>query len=164
MDEELDTMETEVRYVLEDRIHYARDGEQVEAEFITLRAPTSRHTKPCAALEQAFFRATRDQASGVEVSERDKDAPTPEITGSDIMIGIAASTTVDLADVMEVGRTLFLSPGVAFIEGEVPMKTKHLDDMSHRDFKAMLGQYVRDFLIASSLQLTKEPSSKGSVT
>lgn len=164
MDDELDTMETEVRYVLRDRFSYARQGEQVEAQFVVLRAPSSRNSKPCAALEQAFFRATREQAGSGEAVERDADVPVPEITGSDIMVGIAASATVELGDVMEVGRTLFTQPGVALIEGETQMKPKNIDDMSLRDFKAMLGQYVRDFLIASSLPQTSGPSSKESPT
>ena len=163
MDDELDTMATEVRYMLEDRISYAHGGDQVEAEFIALRAPTSQHAETCAAIEQAFFRASREAASSSEPTD-ETDEPTPEITGADIMMGIAASTSVDLGDVLKAGRALFQQPGIALLDGETAIKRKNLDDMSLRDFKAMLGQYVRDFLIASSLQRMSEPSSKGSAT
>ncbi len=167
MSEELDgrTMIKESRYVLEKRFNYARGGQEVEAEFIVLHAPSSRHAKPCGRIKQAFTRASiehaeRARAAGgvVEVGEAE------EPSGAEMMMGIAASPVVEYDEVLETGRLLFEQPGVAFVEGEVPMKRSHIDRMTFADFEGMLGQYVRDFILRSSSLETRTTSSKESRT
>ena len=152
---------TEFNYVLKTKFGYANKGESAQAEFITLTAPTSRTTRECAALKQAFFRATSEQESTTTVSNAEVDI---DIDGSDIMALLAISKSVDLPDVMDIGKKLFQMPGIAQIDGETKLGNTHIDRMSVDDFEAMLGEYLINFILASSLRQMKEKSSKVSQT
>lgn len=148
---------TEIDFPLTQAFTYAHQGSNVEATFVRLTAPTSRHSKECAALKQAFFRAQNSfqaQASDVEPSGE-------KIDGSDVILMMAASTAVELPDVFDVARRLF-SGGVALVDGETKLTGGLMDRMSQDDFESMLGEYLVNFTLASSLEKMNEKSSPAS--
>jgi hypothetical protein len=153
----LDENETEFQYILQTKFSYANKGETVQAEFITLSAPTSRTTRECAALKQAFFRATNDQETTTTTRESDADL---DIDGSDVMALLAISSSVDLPDVMDIGKKLFQMPGIALVDGETKLGSTLIDRMSVDDFESMLGEYFVNFILAFSLRKMKDKSSK----
>lgn len=135
-------------------------GEKEDASFITLKAPTSRNSRECAALKQAFFRAVADNEGG----EGDGESNLENIQGADVLMTMAMSTAVDLPDVLETAKHLFTKGRVAFVEGEekVPLTKPLLELMSQDDVEGMLGDYLVNFTLASSLQRMRSKSSKAS--
>lgn len=143
---------------------YDRKGEQYNASFITLTAPTSRHMKECAGLTQAFYRASRESAERVRNApsvEAMAEAADAEMTAIDVVQGISACACVELSDVFDIARRLFLS-GVALVEGEVKL-TSHLADLiGMPDWQQMVGGYIINFATASTPEPTRRQSCEGS--
>ncbi len=151
-----DEMKTEFNFTLTTQFQYAEgSGEQISAKFITFHAPTRKSIKECSALKQAFFRAMNEQDTSKATGETEV-----EIESKDIMALLAISNKVDLPDVMEVAASLFQIPGIALIDGEHKFKTALMDRVSVDDFEAMLGEYLLNFTLASSLNQLKEKSRK----
>ncbi len=155
---EVDEIKTEFRYVLASTFQYSKEGEQTNAKFIALTAPTSKCMRECAALKQAFFRAIDDQKDA-KAARGDVDTDL-EITGEDILSMLSMSKTVDLPDLLDTAKQLFLMPGIALIDGEHKLKTTLIERMHIDDFQNMFGEYMVNFILASSLKLLKEKSSK----
>jgi hypothetical protein len=148
-------MRTEFNYELESPIEYASKGEQHEAGFITLQAPTSRNLTECAQLKQAFFRALPKTPANTEVElPEEGDA---ELDGPGVMLLIAMSTEVELATVLCIARELF-SSGLAQVDGEEKLTKTLLDKMSQDDLENMTGAYLANFILASALQKLKQSS------
>lgn len=148
---------TEFEYVLQQPIDYDIKGERETAQMILLKAPTSRNSRECAALKQAFWRSADREGTSTEDKEVDVD-----IKGQDVIVMLAMSTKTDLADVMDIAHRLFTKGKVAFVDGEVPLTKPLLENMSQEDVEAMLGEYLVNFTLASSLAQMKAKSSKGS--
>lgn len=148
--------QTEFQYILKQPFTYAHKGDNVEAKFIALTAPTSKTTHECAALKQSFFRAMSEREGTSETTD-DTDI---EIEGADVMSLIAMSKDVDLPEVLDIGKRLFQMPGIALVDGETKFGNAILDRMSLDDFEDMLGEYMVNFILASSLKRLKEKSSK----
>ena len=154
---------TEFDYHLTQRFSYHFKGQQTEASFITLKAPTSRNLAESGALSQAFGRAQaahQDRpsvqaaiAAGAGSAEEDV-----KIAGSDVILGLISSTAVDYPEVLAIAKKLF-SGGVALVEGETKLSVPLIDLMSVDDFEAMLGDYLVNFTLASLLTSTKTDSS-----
>lgn len=159
MSDEITNEETH-RFVLETPFRYAtKGGDQETASWIELRPPTTRHSRECAALKQAFLRASNslEESSGTPTEiESDKKSEGP--SGMGLVTVIAMSTVVDLPDVLEVARKLF-SNGVAWVEGEMKLTAKLIEGMSQDDFERMLGEYLVNFTLASTLAQAKKTSS-----
>lgn len=148
----------EIRFDLKRSVlTYAAGGEEATASFVMLSAPTSRHSKECAFLKQAFFRAL-PKSDGQDEPEGTQEKP----NGTQIMTIIAMSMDVDLAQVFDVAGRLFTQGGVAQVDGDHKL-TKHLLEKLHQDdFEAMVGEYMANFTLASALEAMKEKSSAAS--
>lgn len=136
--------------------YHSRSGDQEQAGWIELHAPSTRNSDECAALRQAFMRTIGEKA--------DEDAEEVEVEGTPegpdplhIINAMAMSTSVDLPAVMKVAKKLF-SSGVALVEGEVKLTNKLIESMTMEDFERMLGEYLVNFTLASTL-VRKEKSS-----
>lgn len=147
---------TEFDYVLETPFGYAYQGGQQEASFVQLRAPSSRNSRDCAALKQAFWRTVDPDREGKENADASE-----KITGEDVMMMLAMSKDVDLPDVIDVACRLFTKGKVAFVDGETPLTKPLLENMMQDDLEAMVGEYLVNFTLASSLAQMEKKSSKG---
>jgi hypothetical protein len=136
----------EFNFQLTKSISYSKDGQSREADFVTLRAPTSRNVKECALLKQAFFRSL-PKSEGQE-SGKPEDSV---IEGHDVMDIIAAGNC-DLGEVLETARHLFTKGKVAMVDGETPLTQPLADALSVEDFEGMVGEYLVHFTLASSLR------------
>jgi len=147
------------RFILDKPFKYGtKSGDQDSASWIELRPPTTRNSRECSALKQAFFRAANESESEEGgPTEIDGDARGPQ--GEGIIAVMAMSTEVDLPEIMEVARKLF-SSGVAQVDGETKLTTRLIESMSQDDFERMLGEYLVNFTLASALARTRKPSSK----
>ncbi len=145
---------------------YSRGGGQEEATFVKLLAPTSRNSREGGALFQAFGRAQTELAERRAVttaatSKAQEESDAEDITGEDVILMLAASSSVEYPDVLDVARKLF-SSGVALVDGETKLTGGLMDRMSLVDFERMLGEYLVNFTLASLLSKTKGSSSPGS--
>ncbi len=153
----MEDRKTEFEFPLTTPISYARGGSQEEAQFILLKAPSSRNSRQCAALKQAFWRSVNPDRGQEGGNETDASAV---ITGQDVVTMISMSQVVDLADVLDVAKDLFTKGKVAQVDGEVPLTRPLIDEMSQDDVEAMVGEYLVNFTLASSLAQMKAQSSK----
>ena len=140
----------EFRHMLQKPFEYTLGGDMATAQFIELRAPTSKHLKHTAKLKQSFMRAMKDMASesdGTSGADSDGDA---EMDGSKIVMFIAMSD-VDLGEFLMAGRDLLAADGIAFVDGETKMKYPLVDKLSQDDLEMMIGGYLANFTLASTL-------------
>lgn len=161
--DERDELKTEHNFPLASPFKYAKQGDNVSAQFIVLHAPTSKHSKPCAFLKQAFFRALPDRKEGSTRADVDVEE-IKSIDGEDIIMMMSQSRDVDLAEVMEAGKNLFAGTNIAMVDGEVKLNQHMLDNMTQDDFEKMLGEYLVNFTLASSLSKMRKTLSSRSST
>lgn len=146
---------TEFQYRLLTSLPYSSGGEIVDGTFITLSAPSSRNSKECAKLKQAFFRSI-DQSAEVNENAKEPSAES-ENTGEGVMIMLAMSKDVELDDVMDTARRMFTSGNnIAMVEGEAKLTSPLIDKMTMDDFERMTGEYMLRFILASALAKMKE--------
>lgn len=141
---------TEFNFELEVPIKYAYEGEMVDGTFITLKAPSSKNMLECSVLKQAFFRALPTDTDSTQNSS-DDDGEKADLTGDAIMTLIMMSQNVELATIIATARDLF-SSGVALLEGETKVTKPILDDIDPDDLERMIGDYLVNFILASSLK------------
>lgn len=153
-DREKPERKTELDFYLDTPISYAYEGDRKETSMFRLFAPNSKVSRECAALKQAFSRASVPTAVQQEAAIRAKAEGRVKDDGSDpdaeeVILLLAQSSTVDLPDVLEVARRLFLSPGIVKIDGSEKLTAHVLDSVSQDDFERMLGEYLVGFTLAS---------------
>lgn len=136
-------------------LSYSSGSSQHDATFIRLFAPSSRVSRECSALKQAFLRAVPKEVSAAAAEAGTSDSA-DDLDGSDVIQILALSTVVDLPDVLEVGRRLLLAPNIAKVEGEVKLTNALMERLDQEDFENMLGEYMVNFTLASTLSKTKK--------
>lgn len=146
-----------VRVALATPISYAGpDGTMRQGNWVELSAPTSSAFRLALKIKQQLMRAI--VAEGRKIAERAASlppaAPTePEEKAAELLRGsdylaMLASSDADIAGLAEKVRELFLSHGVAKIEGETRVTALILDSMSMHDFEALVGEYLATFPLA----------------
>lgn len=136
-------------------------GEFADTEFITLKAPTAKVIAETSALKQAFFRAS--QETGDDAESKDVEV-TPDIHGHDVISLLSISSTVDMPEIMEIAKKLFMAPGIAMVGGDTKFKQEMFSRMSVDDFETMLGEYLVRFVLASSLKRMQQKLGQRSQT
>jgi len=140
-------------FELTEKFEYASKGDMVQASFIELAPPTSKNMTECAALKQAFYRALPegdDDNSNENPGADEKIA----ITGSEVIALILRSKDVELITVLLHAHELFKSVGL--VEGEEKLTKPLIDKISPDDFENMVGEYLINFILASTLQKMKK--------
>lgn len=146
-------MKESIVYELKNKFNYAHKGNETEAGFIELKAPSSKNMTEVAALKQAFCRALPDSKNASDSDKEGKDID--DITGADIMGLILRSKDVELITVLLHARVLFMS-GIALVDGEEKFTRPIADSMDPDDFEEMTGEYLANFILASILLKMKE--------
>ncbi len=145
---------TEYDFYLGVPLSYSSGSAQQDATFIRLFAPSSKVSRECSALKQAFLRAVpkdmnADAKAKAQAAEADK------LTGPDVIQILAMSADVDLPDALEIGRQLLLAPSISKVEGDTKLTRALLDRLDQEDFENMVGEYLVNFTLASALSKTK---------
>ncbi len=146
---------TEHDFYLLTPLSYSSGSSQQDATFIRLFAPSSRVSRECSALKQAFLRAVPKEASVSASVATVPDDSADSLDGSDVIQILALSSVVDLPDVLEVGRRLLLSPNIAKVEGETKLTNALMERLDQEDFENMIGEYMVNFTLVSVLSKTK---------
>ena len=143
-----------VNYTLKTPFPYAKSGDMVDATFLSISAPTSRHARACSTLKQVFARAGQaiaDTISDEAAAEAEANDHTP--TGGEVLMMLATSKVVDYADVIEVGRGLLVGEagvtGLALVDGEEKLTNGLVDDMDLDDLEGAVGAFLAGFTVPS---------------
>ncbi len=153
---DLDDEVEEIRFPLSKPFKYhTKSGGEARATWIELSAPTTRNSREIAALEQSFLRAANSQADGDDGDKGDPgsgvtvegDSKGPDPIG---IVAVIAMSQEDFPAVLEVAKKLFAS-GVAQVEGETKLTSNLIEKMANKDLERMLGVYLLNFTLASSL-------------
>lgn len=144
-----------IRYTLISQFDYSVKGDTVTAEFIELTAPTSKNMYQCADLKQAFFRAISEHnKTQNSPADSEEDTKIEDLTPIELISALYASNTVDMKEILGVSVELFKS-GVAKVDGETKLTKPLIDEMSTDDLEGILGEYLLNFILASSLNMMK---------
>jgi len=142
----------EVLYTLQDKtVLYAKDGDEVVAEFVQLTAPSSKQLKHTTFLKQSFFRALNSLQGSAEQKE---GAESPDMKAEDV-ISMLYMSDVDMNGVLLSAIELFNS-GVALVDGEHWFTKPIIDTLSPDDLELMTGTYLVNFILASALAKAKK--------
>jgi len=138
---------TEITYELKSPFEYAFKGDNRDAAFITLTAPTMKQHSQAADLKQSIIRIVREAVkdSGDDESEDSKEDE--QITSSMIIATIYGSACVEANVVWAQARAL-LKENVALVDGEQKLTTPLMEKMSPDDFENMVGEYIANFTLA----------------
>lgn len=139
----------EIRYELKNPFTYHYKGEEKEAQFITLNAPTMKHMKHREPLKQAFYQAVLDLQNNT-TDDKPQTKSDETMKGEDILMLLRASQKVNTFQLGLHFVQLLISKGIALIDGSEPVTQKVVDDLDPEDFDNLMGDYLANFIAASS--------------
>ncbi len=145
-----------VTHTLQHPISYSMGGAVVECSHIELVEPTGRVSHICNAIEGLVQSAILKAADAIDDSvieqaqaqagERDPADAEAEEKDGDSILAVVMSGGTDMEKLTLHFRELFRE--VALMGGEKKLTTPRMDDMSHRDFKALMGKYTANFILS----------------
>jgi len=136
----------EVTAELTDSFEYAYKGDQREAQFISLFAPTMRQHSQAAALKQSIMKMIAKAVKDVDDDSTDVSDES-EVTAEMVITTIYTSECVEANVVWEQAKALF-KEGAALIDGEQKMTAPLIEKMSPDDFEKTVGKYIANFTLA----------------
>lgn len=143
-----------VTFELSKPISYANgSGQNIEANHISLEEPTGKVSHLCCEIESLIQSGLLNMADMINkddieaAKEAAKAKNDEETTGpdADAVLSIMSSGGVNMTKVVLTFRELFKM--VALMGGEKPLTTPRMDDMSHKDFRQMMGEYAANFIL-----------------
>lgn len=142
---------SEFIYELKDPFDYAHEGETVEASFVTLIEPGYQQLNHVVPIKQAFMSAI----TGLKVSDEDREkaaedkdkAKDTDMKGDDV-IQLFTQWNGDLTKVYKNAEKVFKAGG-AQIDGQEKITQALLDKFSLKDFEALVGEYIANFIVPS---------------
>lgn len=148
---------TAINFELSKTISYANGtGDPIECSHIELREPTGKVSHVCCAIEGLIQSSLLQMADHLDdsVLEEAKEAAAQPKAGDvdaeeekdgDAVLALMVSGGADMNKVVIHFRELFKQ--VAWMGGEKKITTARMDDMSHKDFRKMIGVYAANFIL-----------------
>jgi hypothetical protein len=141
-------------YELKHPFKYANKGEQVDASFITVFAPTFKQIDKVAPIKQAFTVAIDEISSGQEdVKEKEGEKESEGITPSQVL-QLLYRANADITKLFLHAQELFKS-GAALVDGESKLTIPLMEKMSLDDFEGLVGVYIANFIVPSLMDGTE---------
>lgn len=148
-----------IDFPLTKTFNYANNsGAQIECSHIELREPTGKVSSTVCAIEGLIQHAilsmadmlddaTVEAAKEAAAVQNDQDQSTDSIEekDGDAMMATLVASGVDMEKLVLHFRELFKQ--VAWMGGEKLITTPRMDEMSHRDFRMMMGVYAANFIV-----------------
>lgn len=126
-------------------------GEEIEAQFITLKEPSVKQMVACATLKQAFMRVLAKESDDADdTSESDEKVDTSEVPMENRIINALYTSDTDINKVFLSAKELFKEVGL--VDGEKKVTNPLLDSMCLEDIEMMTGKYMANFILASVLK------------
>lgn len=139
-----------IEFILSKEITYHHQGTSKQGQMLVLTAPTNAHTRHRVKLQQALHRAMANIATNKTEQVAQKDTGESTIAGSDVMMMMLTSET-DMVQFHDDFRK-FMCEGSCLVEGEERITAKLWDDLSPDDTDALMGEYLANFILPSSLR------------
>lgn len=143
-----------ITFELSSAIKYANgSGQEVEANFIELSEPTGKVTHLCCEIESLIQSSLLSMSSSLDESVLEQakedaknktDDQNSDLTG-EVALSMMVSGGADMRKMVVIFRELFKIVGM--MGGEKPLTMPRMDDMSHKDFKNMMGEYAANFIM-----------------
>lgn len=153
-------MSEQITIQLKNAVEYDFKGEKVEASFVTISSPSTKHIHLTSVLKQAFqvsamkISAERKE-KGIVSEEKDSDEES-SLSASDIISMIySGGDSINIKEVMLTGIELVTS-GLVLIEGEQKMTKPICEKLSQEDYEEILGTILVNFIVASLLDTKKK--------
>lgn len=123
------------------------NGEEVEANFIELREPTGKVSHLCCEIEALIQSGIVSMANVFDEAtlEAARSESTDQKVDADGVLAMMTGGGVDMKRVVVSFRELFRE--VAYMGGEKPLTVPRMDEMSHADFRKMMGEYAANFIL-----------------
>jgi hypothetical protein len=157
-------MQKDFEFILKSNVDYHQNGESVKAKKLLLRAPSIKHGKLCAKLQQSYKRAQNDQQEkllkvGIEkmgqlIKEIKKtktdeaDAKSANVNGKEIIELLQSSSSIEFSDFLDLFKELLLSGGVCLLDGKIDLLEIHYEKMSYSEIINLIGEYFTNFLLS----------------
>lgn len=139
---------------LETTFTYANgSGEPIECSFIELKEPTGKVSATCCAIEALIKEKIIQLSNSLddETVDRIKEKPVSEedegFEGVDDaeFYAVCVASGVDMSKLVLYCRELFKH--VALMGGEKKLTTPRMNEMTHSDFKKLIGAYLANFIM-----------------
>lgn len=147
-----------VNFELSSTLKYANNtGAEIECSHIELREPTGKVSHLCAQIESLIQSGVINMSKNLsedviesakeeaEEKKSEKDEDEDKIADPESMLSVMTSSGIDMNKVVLNFRELFKE--VAFMGGEKAITVPRLNDMSHKDFRKMMGVYAVNFIM-----------------
>lgn len=145
-----------VIFELTKKISYSNgSGGPIECNHIELQEPTGKVSHLCCQIESLIQSGLMKMAGVIskddieaateaaQAAKKDgEETPGPD---ADSVLSIMSSGGVDMAKVVLHFRELFKE--VALMGGEKLITVPRMDDMTHKDFRRMMGEYAANFIL-----------------
>jgi hypothetical protein len=147
-----------INFELSKTISYANGtGSPIECSHIELREPTGKVSHICCAIEgliQSSLLQMSDHLDAGMLEEAKEAAAQPNLEGDDdggekdgdAVLALMVSGGADMNKLVLHFRELFKQ--VAWMGGEKQITSARMDDMSHADFRKMIGVYAANFILS----------------
>lgn len=139
---------------LETAFMYANgSGELVECNFIELQEPTGKVSATCCAIEALVKENIIKLANSVneetvaQIKEKEpvsEEEMFKEVSASEFYT-VCVASGVDMSKLVLHCRELFKQVGL--MGGEKKLTIPRMDEMSHNDFKKLMGAYLVNFIV-----------------
>ena len=143
----------EVNYELQNPFKYAFKGDQVDASFITLYAPTYKSMENFLPIKQAFTSAVTE-LSASDLAKAEKDSDESQDIDAKAVIQVLYAWSGDMHKVFLHAEKLFRG-GAAKVEGETSFTAPMLDKMDLVDVEGLIGTYIANFIAKSLMDGTE---------
>jgi len=142
-----------IEYKLLKPITFQKDGVNVDAGIIFLKAPSRKHSKSTRFLKQTFFRAIK--AMGNQDDQKKSSSSDGDIKGDDVVMMLMMSD-IDISECLEALKVI-LTTGGAEIDNELDLPAGSYDQLTESDEERLLGEYLANFLLSFWMsQLTQK--------
>lgn len=128
-------------------------GTEVECNFIELRSPTGKVSHICCDIEGIVQSAVLKMSDSLDESvvEQAKETAAAAIDDGDQkdgdgILAVMMGGGADMNKIVLLFRELFKE--VAYMGGEKKITSTRLDDMDHKDLRAMIGVYAANFILS----------------
>lgn len=129
-------------------------GQQQDGTFVQITAPSNKVGLHCASLDQKFQQAVMELQQAQ--AEKNKDAlpatkqeeKSEEVSGDEIL-SVLMISQINMPEYMAEFERIILSGQSCLINGEIKMTKTLWEDVSYRDAKKILGEYMANFIIVS---------------
>lgn len=139
-----------INYTLKDELLYAKDGDEVKAQFVELSAPKAKFIHLTSIVEDVFFEAMGSMPEGTKAKAEGVEIKDETIDGEAVLDMIHLAKGVESARVYMAVKELFRH--VAVLDGERPMTLPLIDELSIKDLRGMVAAYLENFILKSSLE------------